>query len=208
VPEAGAGRQRIGVFGSAFNPPQNAHLAVVDAARRQLGLDRVFVVPTGDAYHKESESDPGPELRLRLAEAAFGAVEGVSVESAEVDREGPSYTYVTLEEIAAENPDSEIHLLMGADTARGFGGWTRPERILELARVAVAPRRDVAEEEIRADFDRLGAGERLEFIDMPAADLSSSLVRDRIAAGQRVGDMVPAAVLEIIDNEGVYEPEQ
>ncbi len=208
MPEAAVVRDRIGVFGSAFNPPQNAHLAVVEAARGQLGLDRVLLVPTGQAYHKQTGADPGPATRLALTRAAFAGLGGVEVSTREIEREGPSYTHETLEQIAAENPQSEFHLLMGADTARGFGGWKRPERILELARVAVAPRPDVTGGEVRAVFDRLGAEDRLEIIGMPEVDLSSSLVRETVAAGRSAEGMVPAAVLEIIDNEGLYESEQ
>ena len=208
MPEGGAAVRRIGVFGSAFNPPQNAHLAVVEAAVGQFGLDRLIAVPTGHAYHKESEADPGPELRLAMARSAFEGIEGVTVSPAEVEREGPSYTYVTLEEIEADNPDSQIHLLMGADTARGFSGWKRPERILELARIGVAPRSDVGREEVLAAFESLGASDRVAFIEMPMVDLSSSLVRGRIRSGETVRDMVPAAVAQMIDNEGVYGSEQ
>src|SRR4051794_35947719 len=88
--------KQLGVFGSSFNPPHLAHLAVIEAAQRQLSLDRVIVVPTGDAYHKDPETDPGAAVRLRLAEAAFAGLDGVEVSSAEVDREGPSYTSDTL----------------------------------------------------------------------------------------------------------------
>jgi len=207
VPEAGTGRQRIGVFGSAFNPPQVAHLTVVEEARRQLGLDLVVIVPTGDAYHKQPGSDPGPEVRFRLAEAAFSGLDGVEVSAIEVERAGPSYTYATLEQIAEYNPDSEIHLLMGADTARGFGGWQRPERILELARVLVVPRPGVEEEEVVEVFNRLGGSDRVEFLRLPAAGVSSSDVRERIASGAPYKDLVPPAVAEIINNEGVYETE-
>ncbi len=208
MPETGTAVRRIGVFGSAFNPPQNAHLAVVEAAVGQFGLDRLIAVPTGHAYHKESEADPGPEVRMAMARAAFEGIEKVTVSPAEVKREGPSYTYETLEEIASENPDSEIHLLTGADTARDFGGWRQPERILELARIVVAPRSDVSRDEVLAAFESLGALDRVAFIEMPTVDLSSSLVRGRIAAGATVSDMVPAAVAEMIDNEGVYGSEQ
>lgn len=208
MPDTGTAGRRIGVFGSAFNPPQNAHIAVVEAAIRQFGLDRVIVVPTGRAYHKDSESDPGPGTRLAMARAAFGGMKGVAVSPVEVERKGPSYTYVTLEEIASENSDSEIHLLMGADMARGFGGWKQPERILELARIGVAPRSDVSRDEVVATFEPLGAVDRVSFIDMPTVDLSSSLVRGRIGAGKTVSDVVPAAVAEMIDNEGVYGSEQ
>ncbi len=97
---------------------------------------------------------------------------------------------------------------MGADAAREFGGWKQPERILELARIAVAPRPGVSEGQIRAVFDRLGAGDRVEYIDMPAVDLSSSVARESLATGHSASGMVPAAVLEIIENEGVYGSDQ
>ncbi len=195
------------MFGSAFNPPQFAHLRLVEEARRQLGLDLVVIVPTGDAFHKEPEFDPGPEIRFRLAEAAFAGIEGVTVSRHEVERPGPSYTYATLEQIAEENPDSEIHLLMGADAARDFGGWQRPGRILELARVAVVPRPGVGEEEVVAAFENLGRSDRLELLSVPTVGLSSSEVRQRIASGAPIEDFVPQGVVEIINNEGVYEPE-
>jgi nicotinate-nucleotide adenylyltransferase len=181
---------------------------VVETATRQFGLDRVIVVPTGDAYHKQSETDPGPELRLRLARAAFGGLAGVEVSPVEVQRAGPSYTYVTLEGIEAENPESEIHLLMGADAALGFGGWERPERVLDLARVAVAPRDGVDESAVRAAFEPFGDSARVGLIEMAPVDLSSSRVREVAAQGGDVRSMVPAAVAEIIENEGVYGSEQ
>jgi nicotinate-nucleotide adenylyltransferase len=206
VAEGGSTRHRIGVFGSAFNPPQLAHLKLVEDARRQLGLDLVLIVPTGDAYHKDQESDPGPEVRFRLAEAAFADADGVTVCRLEVDREGPSYTYATLEQIADENPESEIYLLMGADTAGGFAGWRRPGRVLELARIAVAPRPGTDEAEVKAAFDSLGA-DRLEFLSGRPVEASSSEVRRRIAAGTPFEGLVPRAVAEMINNEGVYGSE-
>ncbi len=204
MPENGPAVRRTGVFGSAFNPPQNAHIAVVEAALAQFELDRLIVVPTGHAYHKESDSDPGPETRLAMARAAFEDIDRVTVSPAEIEREGPSYTCVTLEGIEAENPDSEIHLLMGADTARGFAGWKRPVRILELARIGIAPRSDIGRQDVLAVFEGLGAGGRVSFLEMPEVDLSSSHVRDRVEAGETVRGMVPAAVAQMIDNEGVY----
>jgi nicotinate-nucleotide adenylyltransferase len=208
VPETASGFKRIGVFGSAFNPPQNAHLAVVEAATRQFGLDRVIVVPTGDPYHKQSDSDPGPDVRLRMARAAFEGLAGVEVSPAEVDRAGPSYTYVTLEGIEAENPESEIHLLIGADAALGFGGWERPERVLDLASVAVAPRSDIEPAAVEAAFEPFGDRGGVDLIDMAPVDLSSSRVREVAARGGYVRSIVPAAVAEIIENEGVYGSEQ
>ena len=209
----GSDARRIGVFGSAFNPPQKAHLSlVVEAAIAQLGLDRLIVVPTGDAYHKDPESDPGPEARCALARGGFRrASTARRVSPVEVDREGPSYTYVTLERIAGDNPDSEIHLLMGADTASGFGGWKRPERILELARVAVVARRpDVSREEVEVVFEAAGGlrpGRPSSRCPRSGPFLEPGPRADRGGTAGRAA-WCPPAVAEMINNEGVYGSEQ
>ncbi|MGK2933324.1 MAG: nicotinate (nicotinamide) nucleotide adenylyltransferase [Solirubrobacterales bacterium] len=196
--------KRLGLFGSSFNPPHRAHIEVVEVAMHQLDLGRVIVVPTGDAYHKESPSDPGAAARLRLAEAAFSGLDGVEVSPVEVEREGPSYTCDTLEAIADRDPDTEIHLLMGADAAKDFGSWHRPQRILELARVAVAPRAGVNREDVESTFSALGAGDRVEFLEMPEVDLSSSAIRRAIADGEPVGHLLPASVAQMIENEDTH----
>jgi nicotinate-nucleotide adenylyltransferase len=207
VAEGRARPQRIGVFGSSFNPPQLAHLSLVEAAREQLALDLVLVVPTGDPYHKKASSDPGPRTRFRMTEAAFSGIEDVLVLGEEVDRPGPSYTYATLERIAERYPDSEIHLLMGADAAITFGGWKRPERILQLAKVAVVPRPGVESSRVSAAFDAAGGSGRLELLELPATGVSSSEVRRRIESGKPFEGLVPRAVAEMINNEGVYGSE-
>jgi nicotinate-nucleotide adenylyltransferase len=180
------------------------HSAVLAVAKEQLELDLLIVVPTGTPYHKDVESEPGREVRFRLAEAAFGGLYGVEISRIEVDRNGPSYTCDTLEEIENVHPDSEIHLLMGADSAKGFAGWHRPERILELATVAVAPRVEVESDEVKEVFARLGGEGRLRFLEMPEVTISSSQVRERIGKGEAYRNLVPGPVAEIIENEDLY----
>ena len=194
----------LGVLGSAFNPPHLGHLSLLSAAVEQLGLDEVMVVPTGDSYHKEVDEDPGRATRMRLAEAAFEGFPGVSVSTIEVDRDGPSYTCDTLEGIEYLYPDSEIHLLMGADSAKGFAGWHRPERILELAKVVVAPRNGVMRQEVESAFAGLGAAGSLRFLDMSEIIVSSNEVRQLIHQGEAYRHLVPEPVAEIIENEDLY----
>jgi nicotinate-nucleotide adenylyltransferase len=198
------GTERLGVFGSSFNPPHLAHLVFLGEARWRLGLSRVIVVPTGDAYHKEPESDPGSEARLRMTEAAFSKVEGVEVDRTEVRKPGPSYTCDTLEVIAGRNETSEIHLLMGADAALGFAGWHRPERILELARIGIAPRPGTGRAEVETVFAGMDADDRVDFIEMPEVDISSTLIRRRLDAGEPFRHLVPTAVAQMIENEDTY----
>ncbi len=195
---------RIGVFGSAFNPPHIGHPVLVAEARWQLGLDRVIVVPTGDPWHKKSDALPDPPTRLALADAAFGEQEGVETSDLEVRRAGPSYTCDTLEEIAALHPDHELVLLLGADAALGFGSWRSPELVSGLARIAVASRGSIDRDRIERVIGAAAGGTLPEFFTMPEIGVSSTLVRERILAGTPYRHLVPTPVAQMIDNERLY----
>lgn len=202
-PERG-GEGAVGVLGSAFNPPHLGHLVLAGEAKWRLGLGEVLLVPTGNPYHKEVLADPGGRARLAMVEVAIEGLDGLVASAIEIERPGPSYTYDTLERIAELRPDSEIHLLMGADTALGFGDWHRPEAIVELARVAVVPREDIEQVEVERVFEALGATDRFEYIGMPPVGLSSTLVQERLRAGQPYRHLVPAGVAEMIEREELY----
>jgi nicotinate-nucleotide adenylyltransferase len=153
-------RPGIGVLGSAFNPPHLGHLALAQEALWQLGLDQVVLMPTGEAPHKRILDDPGRELRLTMTRLAAADDSRFAVSSLEVDREGPSYTYETLELLAGERPDTELVFVMGADAAVGLESWRRPDRVVELARLAVARRAGVSDADVGAAMRSLGADGR------------------------------------------------
>ncbi|MBN8867063.1 MAG: nicotinate (nicotinamide) nucleotide adenylyltransferase [Solirubrobacterales bacterium] len=199
---------RLGVFGSSFNPPTLGHEVLLAEAGWRLALDRIIVVPTGEAWHKQADGAPSGRVRHALAEAAFGGLPGVEVSAAEIDRTGPSYTCDTLEEIRSSNPDSQIIFLAGSDAALGVGGWHRPERVLELASFAVAPRSEVAREGVEEVFESLGARDRLEFFEMPRIEISSTLVRERIGSKRPWKHLVPRETVEMIQNEELYGTKQ
>ena len=138
----------VGVLGSAFNPPHLGHLALAQEALWQLGLSEVILVPTGEAPHKRILDDPGRELRLAMTRLAAADDSRFSVSTVEVDREGPSYTYETLELLARERPGTDLVFVMGADAAVGLESWRKPERVAELARLAVARRAGVSDTEV------------------------------------------------------------
>jgi nicotinate-nucleotide adenylyltransferase len=199
---------RLGVFGSSFNPPTIGHEILLAEAGWRLNLDRIIAVPTGEAWHKRVEEAPSGRTRLALAEAAFGPADGIEVSATEVTRDGPSYTCDTLEEIHSSSPDSQIYFLAGSDVALGIADWHRPERVLELASFAVAPRSDYARDSVSQVFERLGADDRLEFFEMPRVEISSSLVRDRIGAERPWKHLVPHGAAEMIENEELYGSKQ
>lgn len=204
VPAAETSRSAIGVLGSAFNPPHLGHLALAQEALWQLGLDEVVLVPTGEAPHKRIHDDPGRELRLAMTRLAAADDSRFSVSTLEVEREGPSYTYETLELLARERGDPELVFVIGADAAVGLESWRRPERVVELARLAVARRSGIAEADVAAVMRSLGAAGRATMLEMPQFGVSSSAVRERAAAGRPLRYLVPEAVARFVEEKGMY----
>jgi nicotinate-nucleotide adenylyltransferase len=194
----------VGVLGGAFNPPHLAHLLLAQEAVAELGLDELILMPTGEAPHKLIEPEPGPEVRLEMARRAVASCDRLSASDLEVGREGPSFAYRTLELLADELPGTELTFVMGADVAAGLESWRHPERVLELARVAIAARPGVDHSEIDEALSRLGAAGRIDSIEMPPVGISSSMIRARVAAGQPIRWLVPDTVIELIDELGLY----
>jgi nicotinate-nucleotide adenylyltransferase len=194
----------IGVLGSAFNPPHLGHLALAQEALWQLGLAEVVLVPTGHAPHKRIAEDPGWEARMEMTRLAAAEDDRFSVSALEVEREGPSYTYETLEALAEERADRELVFVMGADAAVGLESWRRPERVVELARIAVARREGVADAEVDAVMRSLGCEGRATMLAMPQFGVSSSAVRERAKGGRPLRYLVPQPVADYIEEKGIY----
>jgi len=178
-------------------------------ARWQLGLDEVWLMPTGEPPHKAIDRDPGREERLHLCELAAAGADGdwLSVSSHEIERPGPSFTVETLRQLTARAVADELVLLLGADQAAGLPGWREPEEVLRLAAVAAAGRAGVDEESLRETVASLAGGERASFFAMPLIEVSSSDVRARVAAGRPYRFLVPERVADRIAERGLYGAE-
>lgn len=199
-PDGGA----IGVLGSAFNPPHLGHLALAQEASWQLGLAEVILVPTGQAPHKRIADDPGKEARMEMTRLAAADDDRFSVSALEVEREGPSYTYETLEALAEERGDRELVFVMGADAAVGLESWREPERVVELASLAVARRAGVSDADVAESMRSLGCEGPATMLEMPQFGVSSSAVRERAKQGRPLRYLVPDAVADFIAERGIY----
>jgi nicotinate-nucleotide adenylyltransferase len=174
-------------------------------AAEQLGLDRVLVMPYFRPSHREVADDPGPRVRLELCSLATDGDGLLQASDLEVERGGVSYTADTLEELATGDDGTELTLILGADAAERLGSWSRPERVVELARLAIAPRVGAAPaEQVARDPRERFPGARAESFDMPRIDISSSMVRDRVGAGLSIRDMVCPPVEAAIAEGGWY----
>jgi nicotinate-nucleotide adenylyltransferase len=170
----------------------------------QLELDRVVFMPFREPPHRPLPADPGAEARHGMCELAVAGEDRFEVSRLELERPGPSYTADTLAELNRRSPDREAVLILGGDQAAALPGWHEPERVLALATVAVAERTDWPRERIAEAVASLAGAERIRYFDMPRIDVSSSLVRDRVARGAPIRYLVPDKVASYIETHSLY----
>jgi nicotinate-nucleotide adenylyltransferase len=202
--ELGGAVAAIGVLGGAFNPPHIGHLVLAQEATSQLGLSDVLLVPAGEAPHKRIEPEPGRDVRLAMARLAAATDPTLEASDVETSREGPSFTFRTLELLSDARPNDELVFVMGADVAAGLESWRDPQRLLELARLGIAARPGNVLDEAEAALERLGGHQRAEIVKMPEIGVSSTGIRRRVAAGRPIRHLVPDAIVEFIDERGLY----
>jgi len=196
---------RLGILGGVFNPPHLGHLVGAQEALVQLELDEILFVPVGQAPHRGVEADPGAETRLELSRAAIEGDERLQVTRVELDRPGPSYTVDTLRSLREVRPaEDELVLLLGGDQAAELPSWHHPEEVLALAEVGIVARSDLSPDDVRARLDGLRGAEGLRFFEMPRIDISSTLVRRRVAEGLPIRYLVPRSVERLIEQRRLY----
>ena len=197
---------RIGIFGGSFNPPHLGHVLAVQEFREKLGLDTVLLVPAAVPPHKAlSANTPAPETRLEMTRLAVQHLPYARVLDIELRREGKSYTVDTLTALREQYPDDELVLLMGTDMLLAFAGWYQPEKILQLATLAVAHRGKDRLDELEACAASLTArfGGRVQLVENRCLPYSSTSVRAMLAFGCAESYLEPA-VLDYIRQNGLY----
>ncbi len=185
---------RLGLLGGTFNPPHLAHLVCAQEAFVQLELDRVLWIPVFEPPHKEVEGDPGVEHRIALCQAAVGDDPRFEVSRIEADVPGRSYTVDTLRRLNESSPEDELTFIVGGDMAHALPTWHEPEAVLSLAALGVAEREGVRRNDIAERLSGLAGSDRIRFFDMPRLDISSSMIRRRVATGRPIRYLVPDAV--------------
>ncbi|HXG77672.1 MAG TPA: nicotinate-nucleotide adenylyltransferase [Gaiellaceae bacterium] len=184
---------RVGVLGGAFDPPHAGHVALARAAVEQLGLEELRVLVVAEPGHRQVRAPAA--ARLELARLAFADVPG-----ARVELDPHARTVDSLEALGLDDPV----FVVGADELVGFSRWKEPERVLALARLAVAMRPGVPAERAREARARVPAPDRILFFELEPVPVSSTEVRARLARGEPIDGLVPPAVAEAIARLGLY----
>jgi nicotinate-nucleotide adenylyltransferase len=195
--------QAIGILGGSFDPIHNGHLIMAEHAMDQLSLDVVIFAPAGSPPHKPGEMEASADDRLEMVRAAVSSRTGFVCSTIDLSPDEPSYTWKLLERAQNEFHGATLTFILGGDSLKDFGGWARPERILELARIAVVARPGA--QLTSGDTSAVaGLSERIDWVETPMCDVSSTDLRTRIAAGQSIRFLVPDPVRDYIASRSLY----
>ncbi|HVV38620.1 MAG TPA: nicotinate-nucleotide adenylyltransferase [Acidimicrobiales bacterium] len=190
---------RIGLFGGTFDPIHVGHIVVATTVHHALRLDEMHVIVAGDPWQKDPPPVAPAAERYAAVQAAIYDIElpAITADAREVDRGGPTYTIDTVEELKALDPTGELFLVVGYDAAKQLDTWHRVEDLRALVTLVVVN---------RPRFDEVVdvPGWKVEVVDVPSIDVSSSLVRQRMAAGLPVDGLVPAAAMRVVRKHGRY----
>ena len=187
-------RKQVGILGGNFNPVHNAHLIVADQVRQQLGLDQVLLMPEYQPPHVDKKETIPEHHRLKMIELAIEGIEGLDIETIELERKGISYTYDTMKILTEQHPDTDYYFIIGADMVDYLPKWYRIDELVDMVQFVGVQRPRY----------KSGTSYPVIWVDVPLMDISSSMVRDFLAQERKPNFLLPQPVLDYIEKEGLY----
>jgi nicotinate-nucleotide adenylyltransferase len=197
-----ASRLRLGVLGGSFDPPHIAHLAIASEACARLGLERVVFVPAAAPPHKDAHLATPADVRMEMTRLAVEDDLRFVESGLEIERE-LVYTRDMLDAVATRFSNRDLFFIMGSDSLAQLDSWLDPFGILERCTLAVAPRHPDAEEVVMRAREKWGS-HRIVLVAAPHLSVSSTMIRERVAAGLPIRYLVPPMVEEFVRERGLY----
>ncbi|MBE5985484.1 MAG: nicotinate-nucleotide adenylyltransferase [Paenibacillaceae bacterium] len=198
----------IGIMGGTFDPIHNGHLMLGEQAYKEYQLDEVWFMPSGHPPHKKNQNITDPNIRLTMTQLAIEGKTGLVSSDFEVRRNGSTYTAQTLRLLRKAYPQHQYFFIIGADSLYEIENWYEPDQVLSQA-VILAARREYEdarlsmEQQIAYLSTRYKADIRI--LHCKEMDISSAMLRERIAGGLSVSEYVPSKVLTYIKDQGLYQ---
>jgi nicotinate-nucleotide adenylyltransferase len=203
--------RRLGVLGGTFDPVHFGHLDAADAARAALGLGEVLFIPLHDPPHRPADPGASAFHRFAMVSLALADRNGDRVSDIELQRAGSSYTWDTLQALHARGWDAaELFVILGADAFAEIATWHRFPAVLDAAQFVVVSRPGITIEGALARTPELRSrvGTTIFPVEAQTRDVSSTTIRQRIAAGSSIDDLVPPSVARHIHANKLYTDER
>ncbi len=195
---------KIGLYGGAFNPVHNGHLALAEHFKNALELERLIFIPTHVPPHKSGDGLVSGEHRINMLSLALSGLDYCSVSDIEFRREGKSYTYDTVCELKKIYPDDEFFLIVGADQYFDFQKWYRADDLLRQVTVCSAARENNQYRQMLEYKSKHDNMQNTVVCNFDVTEISSSKIRNMISTGQSVTEFVPDSVLRYIKENNLY----
>ncbi len=169
-----------------------------------MGLDEVRLVVANNPWQKTSERIiSSASFRFDMVQAALGRHRGVVASEVEIELGGPSYTIVTLEHLQATEPDTDWYVIVGADAAAGLDTWHRASELADMVELVVVNRPGEVDS-ATGELHGPPPGWRWTPVEVPAIGVSSTMLRERVAAGRSIWFLTPEAVVTLVDDHLLY----
>lgn len=200
----------IAIFGGAFNPVHNGHIHLIRELSRINNtidpFDKIILIPTANPPHKSSDGLISGEHRINMLNLAFADFDNVEISTIEFESKEKSYTYHTLKKLKKQYPNDDLTLLIGTDQLFNFNKWYKYDKIMKLANVQAITREESQRQAV-ADFKEQNKDNDLSKISVLVAKpvvVSSTEIREKVKAGESIGDLVPPQVEEYIKEHQLY----
>lgn len=200
--------RKIGIMGGTFDPIHIGHLILGEAAYEQFGLDEVWFMPAGNPPHKRNRiGRASDEQRVEMVRRAISSNPHFVLSLEEMNEDGYSYTYRTLERLNAQYTQSEFYFIIGADSLFDFNTWREPQRIADACKIVVATRNQISPEVFESVLNQRREQFHGSFLklDTPNLDISSQTIRSWIKEHQTVRYYLPESVRNYIIDQRIYE---
>lgn len=197
--------KRVGVFGGTFNPLHQGHLIVAEFAAETLSLDLVLFAPVGQPPHKNGRNLAAIEHRIQMIDSSITDNSRFQLSLVDVERPAPHYSVDTVKRLKAQYEQSQLFFVMGGDALKDFPSWHRPSEIVEYCRLAVMRR--PSSKPVQPDMHEAvmpGLKHSVDMIEAPPIGISSTRIREQLAAGKSVRYLVPNPVLDYIHAHRLY----
>ncbi len=188
-----------GIFGGTFNPVHNGHLISAIFIKEEFGLDEIIFVPDKYPVHKHLDFEISADLRIKMLELAVKGIPGFKISRIEIDRSGPSFTIVTLNEMKKEFPDTEFFLIVGADSYYDMIDWKNSHELISENKIIVMNRNGKKPEK-----DLYNYAKGIFFAENPIIEISSTMIRKRLLSGKQADFFIPPAVSDFINTKRLY----
>ena len=187
---------KIGIYGGSFDPPHRGHKNIAEFVIKQLDLDKLLIVPIGIASHGKNNLTPA-QKRMKMCKLTFGDIKNIEISSVEIDMEGISYTFKTLEALIKKyGQEHEYFEIIGEDSAAYFDKWKEYKKILELSTVVVLKRKG---------YTSVIDSPKMITVNNPYFNVSSTEIKDRIKNGKNISEFITEETEKFIKAENIYK---